>query len=59
MGTTNCNLNVHFLIFVQREEKGDYAAEAQFLDEHGTFHARKVNQLYFRLLQSHSQIQTL
>lgn len=52
MGTTHCNLNVYFLILVQREEKGDYAAEAQFVEEHGTFHARKVNQLYFHLLRT-------
>lgn len=59
MSTINCNLYVHFLIFVQREEKGDYAAEAQFVDEHGNVLARKVNQRYFDDLEGHVQIQTL
>lgn len=46
-GTVNCYLYVNCVIFVQREEKEDYAAEAQFVSEHGNVLARKVSQPCF------------
>lgn len=42
-------LNVNCVIFVQREEKEDYAAEA-FVSEHGSVLARKVSQPCFHHL---------
>lgn len=41
--TKNCNSCVHILLFGQREEKGDCAAAAQFVEEHGKVLARKVS----------------
>uniref|UniRef100_A0A8C3AS60 Ankyrin 1 n=1 Tax=Cyclopterus lumpus TaxID=8103 RepID=A0A8C3AS60_CYCLU len=43
-------LYVNCVIFVQREEKEDYAAEVQFVDEHGRVLARRVSQSCFQHL---------
>lgn len=50
MSTMNCCSHVNCVILAQREEKEDYAAEAQFVDEHGRVLARKVSQLCFHYL---------
>lgn len=39
------------MIFTQREEKDDYAAEAQFVDEHGNVLARKVSHKSFIIIK--------
>lgn len=42
----NRYLYLNDVIFIQREEKEDYAAEAQFVDEHGKVLARKVSHIF-------------
>lgn len=44
------NFYLNCVIFIQREEKEDYGAEAQFVGEHGNMLARKVSQLCFHHL---------
>lgn len=46
--TMSCRLYVNCLL--QREEKEDYTAEAQFVSEHGHMLARKVSQSCFHHL---------
>lgn len=43
----NCYLYVNGVLFLQGEEKEDYAAEAQFVSEQGNALARKVSQSRF------------
>ena len=46
-------------MFIQREEQEDYAAEAQFVDEHGHMLTRKVSHLNLHHSQTLIHTQTL